>query len=52
MTVGRLLDEIDSYELTEWMAFHKNMASDDQRRQLRDKAAAGVAAHKPGRHSK
>lgn len=40
MSVGRLLDEMTSQELTEWMALYKIEASEREQQQQRAKAQA------------
>lgn len=46
MTVRILLKQLDSKEITEWMAHYMNEAEDEKRAGLEAKARAGVKQRK------
>ena len=49
MTVRRLLDDLDSYELSEWMAYFEVEAVEQQQPAAMADAKAQVAAKRKGR---
>ena len=49
MTVRRLLSELDSYELSEWMAFSEVEGVEQQQPAAMADAKAQVAAQRKGR---